>query len=517
MPCFARSLSGARYFCSVLALLVSACGSDSSDPLPPFGPGIDPGTQPDPSNTGTPGVSEPPGGPDQNPGTGDTPNDGVPLGNSGQPPPSGSQPPPAGSEPTPQPPAPGALLERPTRGTSNLFTELLNTPVAEVDQKVITAVNRVFGIGTDEQTQPPSEDGFRIYYELPQDRSMAYIWAVDSNDIRSEGMSYGMMIALQMDMQQQFDALWKFARTFMQYPANSDVTAWRYYFRWQGSVNTSNPQNWQVNYGATTGPAPDGEEYFAAALYLANRRWGSDGAVNYLQDAQNLSRAMLNNQSAGGRTPVINAGSNMIVFFPSGNSANFSDPSYHLPAFYEIFASDGPQEDANRWRQVADVSRGYFVSSAHPTTGLHPDYANFNGTPNAGSPTFRYDAWRVVMNMGVDYSWFSNDARLQTQVNKYHSFFSTRIVEGNVTNQTFNLDGSGAAGGGSTALTATLAAGALASSADNRADYVDNLWKVEQQSGFYRYYQETVYLLGLLATAGLYGYEWAGEAPAQPQ
>jgi oligosaccharide reducing-end xylanase len=389
--------------------------------------------------------------------------------------------------------------------------------VGEVDAKVTTAVNRMFGIGTNEQTQPPvANSGYRLFYELPQDRSMAYIWAVDTNDIRSEGMSYGMMIAVQMDMQEQFDKLWKFARTFMQFPANSNLTSWRYYFRWQGSVNTSNAQNWQVNYGAQTGPAPDGEEYFAAALYLANRRWGSDGGVNYLQDAQNLSSAMLNNPSASGRTAVINAGSNMVVFYPSGGTANYSDPSYHLPAFYELFALDGPQNDSARWRQVANVSRGFFVSSAHPTTGLHPDYANFNGTANTGGSDhddFRYDAWRVVMNMGIDYSWFSTDARLKTQAEKYHSFFGSRIIEGNVRNQTFSLDGSNAAGAGSTALTATLAAGALASAAGNRADFVDNLWKVQQQSGTYRYYQETVYLLGLLATSGVYGYEWAGVAP----
>ena len=36
--------------------------------------------------------------------------------------------------------------------------------------------------------------------------------------------------------------------------------------------------------------------------------------------------------------------------------------------------------------------------------------------------------------------------------------------------------------------------------------------KVGQQSGQYRYYQETVYMLGLLATAGLFGYEWADSA-----
>jgi oligosaccharide reducing-end xylanase len=523
---FARSLSGARYICSVLALLASACGSDASDPVPSFmgpaasKPGELPAT-PAPGST-KPGDGQPPGSVG---GNGDTPTDNLPLDMGGQQPPGsgsvGTTTPPTEDPPTEQTPGetpPEAVLERPTRGTTNLFTDLLGVPVGEVDQKVITAVNRFYGIGTNEQTQPPvANSGYRVYYELPQDRSMAYIWAVDANDIRSEGMSYGMMIAVQMDMQEQFDKLWKFARTFMQFPANSNLTAWRYYFRWQGSVNTSNAQNWQVNYMANTGPAPDGEEYFAAALYLANRRWGSDGGVNYLQDAQNLSSAMLNNQSAGGRTAVINGGSNMVVFFPSGGTANYSDPSYHLPAFYELFASDGPQQDAARWRQIANVSRGFFVSSANPTTGLHPDYANFDGTANSGGSNhnqFRFDAWRVIMNMAVDFSWFSSDARLKTQAEKYHAFFGSRIGNGSVVNQTFNLDGSGAGGGSSTALTATLAAGALASGAANRAEYVENLWNVPQQNGTYRYYQESVYLLGLLATSGLYGYEWAGEAPS---
>jgi hypothetical protein len=76
----------------------------------------------------------------------------------------------------------------------------------------------------------------------------------------------------------------------------------------------------------------------------------------------------------------------------------------------------------------------------------------------------------------------------------------------------FALNGTGASGNGSTELTATLASGALVSAANKRADYVQNLWDVGQQSGQYRYYQETVYMLGLLATAGLFGYEWADSA-----
>ena len=84
----------------------------------------------------------------------------------------------------------------------------------------------------------------------------------------------------------------------------------------------------------------------------------------------------------------------------------------------------------------------------------------------------------------------------------------------NIPNALFQLNGTVAADdtGPSTALAATLAAAARASSAQNRADFVENLWNTPQQSGTYRYYQETVYTLGLLATAGWFGYEWA---PAQ--
>jgi oligosaccharide reducing-end xylanase len=418
----------------------------------------------------------------------------------------------AGSDSTVEPDAgPDPDLDLGLAGTTNLFSALLGVSQQEVDAKLQLAVERAFGIGTGEPNFPVRDGGYRLYYQLPQDPSLAFIWAADSTDIRSEGMSYGMMIAVQMDLRSQYDRLWNFAQTYMQYPADSTLTSWRHYFRWTGSVNTSNALNWVVNYDAETGPAPDGEEYFAAALYLADRRWGSDGAVNYRAAADALTSAMLHNPASEGRTPIINATNDQVVFYPEGGAATFSDPSYHLPAFYELFADAGPAADRARWQQIAEVSRQYLVGAAHPVTGLHPDYAGFDGTPTAfgGShDRFQYDAWRVVMNMAIDGAWVGPDARMQTQVEKYHAFFATRLQGSNVENSLFTLDGSVASGNGSTALTATLAAGALVSGAANRAAYVQNLWDIGQQSGPYRYYQETVYLLGLLSTSGHYAQRW---------
>jgi len=513
---------------SALLVLAAACGTssdESSADVPAFSGSVPSasGTEPgavapsDVSSNADPGSM--PGG-NETPASGnEAPNDGIALDPSqGAPmetsPGTAEQPQtPVMPEPeqpeSPAQPAPpiAASPDRPTRGTTNLFTDLLDIPVSEVDARVQLVVDRLFGIGTNESAIPQVNTGYRIYYELPQDPSQAFIWCADANDVRSEGQSYGMMIAVQTNRQAQFDKLWKFAQQRMQFATND---AWNRYFRWQGQV-TVNGNSINVNFGQN-GPAPDGDEYFTAALYLADRRWGSNGAVNYEQEADAIASAMLNNAGTPqGRTAIVNAQSNMVVFFPQGNSAGFSDPSYHLPAFYELFAQDGNAADANRWRQLANVSRQFFVQAANANTGLHPDYANFDGTPNAGSPQFRYDAWRSPMNMAIDYAWTGPDARLQAQVEKYHAFFGSRLGANNIPNALFQLNGTVAAddSGPSTALAATLAAGALASRAQNRADFVDNLWNTPQQSGTYRYYQESVYTLGLLATAGWFGYEWA--------
>ena len=196
-----------------------------------------------------------------------------------------------------------------------------------------------------------------------------------------------------------------------------------------------------------------GIEYFAAALYLANKRWGSAGATNYKLEADNIAGAMLHNTSTSdGRGPIIHASQNMPVFYPQGASGNFTDPSYHLPAFYELFAANGPSADATRWRTVASTSRGFYVTSANATTGLHPDYATFAGAPTTaaagdGHNTFGYDAWRVVMNMAVDYVWGAADSREKTQIEKLQTFFNSYLANGNVTQCLFGVDGSSPSGG----------------------------------------------------------------------
>ncbi len=234
---------------------------------------------------------------------------------------------------------------------------------------------------------------------------LVYVTDWANHDVRTEGMSYGMMIAVQLDKKAEFDAIWNWAMTYMYI---SDPKAPSYeFFAW--SCKTDGTHN-------SEGAAPDGESYFAMALLFASNRWGDGkGIYNYHAEADKLLRAMVHRQpiSAPGKYgphtvgPMMHTDPPMILFVPEVMPDPFTDPSYHLPAFYELWARWGPKEDRAFWARAAEVSREFFVKTANPVTGLAPSYANFDGTPHANrfpqSDEFGYDAWRVASNWSVDW------------------------------------------------------------------------------------------------------------------
>ena len=57
----------------------------------------------------------------------------------------------------------------------------------------------------------------------------------------------------------------------------------------------------------------------------------------------------------------------MVVFSPSSERPQFTDPSYHLPAFYELWARWGPAADRDFWMEAAAASRDFFL--AHRPSG----------------------------------------------------------------------------------------------------------------------------------------------------
>lgn len=366
----------------------------------------------------------------------------------------------------------------------NLFSILLNKNEAEINAKISSAFNQLF-YGNDETE--------RVYY--PVENDMAYIEDILHEDVRTEGMSYGMMIAVQYNKKNEFDRLWKWAKTFMQHKEGQHKDFFAWHCKTDGSIIDSNS-------------ASDGEEWIVMSLFFASARWGNgEGIYNYQSEAQKILNAMLSKVDSSDDknivTNMFNKKEKQVVFVPAGNADDFTDPSYHLPHFYELWARWADKNN-QFWCDAASASRTFLKNAAHPLTGLIPDYANFDGSPadpwKSGSNNFRYDAWRTIMNIAVDYSWFAKDDWQIKECNTLLNFFYDKGIGkyGNL----YTLEGKELLNDHSTGLVAMNAVAALASTNENRKDFVEELWNAEIPSGEERYYDGLLYMFGLMQVSG---------------
>ncbi len=372
-------------------------------------------------------------------------------------------------------PAQGAFA---TGHYPNLFASLLGKSDAEVQAKLDAAWQQLFYGNDDTQ---------RVYYPAPDDT--AYIADVHNRDVRTEGMSYGMMIAVQLNHQAEFNRIWKWAKVHM-YHATGPLKG---YFAWHCRYDGQ-----QID----PGPAPDGEQWFTMALLFAAHRWGNgQGIFDYNAEAQTLLHTMLYNREPDGTNiDMFNHQEHLVRFTPDHWGREFTDPSYDLPAFYGLWAR-WAGADRGFWAEVTTAGRMFFRRAANPKTGLMPDYANFDGTPRdiRGHGDFRYDAWRTLANVAVDHAWFDADPWEVEQSNRVLTFLAAQ--EPNLVNQ-YSLDGRPLSERYSAGLTAMAAVAGLAAKPDLARPFVDALWKMDIPSGPYRYYDGMLYFLALLEVSG---------------
>ncbi len=384
----------------------------------------------------------------------------------------------------------------------NLFAEAGHSPKA-IHAKIDTAYAQLFH--GDPKTQATafaagSNDNGPLMYVTD--------WA--NHDVRTEGMSYGMMIAVQLNKKADFDALWNWAKTYM-YISDPKHPAYGY-FSW--SCKTDGSPNEET-------PAPDGEEYFAMSLLFAGNRWpGGHGIYDYHAEAEKLLTAMRHRAILTGPTrfgprtlgPEVNENNAMILFVPAATPHPFTDPSYHLPAFYELWARWGPAEDRAFWAHAAAASRTLFVKAANPQTGLAPDYSNFDGTPYVTrfpqSGEFGFDAWRTASNWSVDWSWWRKAPAEQELSDRIQKFFAAKGI--GACAPLYTLDGKEAdATPGKihhdlrAGLLGTNTVAGLAATDQARAKlFTDALWNAPIPSGHDRYYDGMLYLMSMMHVSG---------------
>lgn len=384
------------------------------------------------------------------------------------------------SPPAPASAAPAAAFPA---AAPNLFASLLGKSESELDAKLAAAWRHFFE--GDERSQ-------RLYYPVGDD--LAYIADTGNGDVRSEGISYGMMIAVQLNKKAEFDRLWRWANKFMRHADGPRAG----YFAWQCKFDGT---------VIDPGSASDGEAWFAMALFFASLRWGDgEGLLNYGAEARRLLRDMLHKPAVGGITPIFHRGEKQIVFAPTDFAYRFTDPSYHLPAFTELWARWADHADDRRfWAEVTATSRAFFKKAAHPRTGLMPEYSQFDGTPytglefGPGKNDFRFDAWRTLANVGLDHAWWRADPWQVEQSNRVLGFLGGHLPA--VPNQ-FSLDGRPLSTGSSPGLIAMAAVAGHAADAKLARPFVRQLWDMPPPAGRWRYYDGLLYFLSLLQTGG---------------
>ena len=375
----------------------------------------------------------------------------------------------------------------------NLFAEM-GYAQADIDAKLQSAFDGLF-FGPN-----------KVYFEVGDD--MAYISDIKNHDVRTEGMSYGMMIAVQWDKKDIFDRLWRWAKRYMQHQQGPR----KGYFRW--SCKTDGTPNSQ-------GAASDGELYFVTSLIFASNLWGNDTGINYLAEAQNILDCSMQKTGMTDVAPLINIEHKLITFTPDPHGGQFTDPSYHIPAFYEVWAKYADDGRSQFWRDCAKASREYLHKSIHPVTGLNPDYNNYDGSlmrrGGVLGDAFRYDSWRVPMNIALDYSWSCADRQWQQQyANRIQAFLYSQGIDSFV--DQYNIDGSQPAdileAGGykklrhSVGFVATSAAASLAATDVKAREFIDRLWNSRHEpyeDGYFdAYYDGLVRLFAMMHLSGRY-------------
>ena len=280
------------------------------------------------------------------------------------------------------------------------------------------------------------------------------------------------------------------------------------------------------------GAAPDGEEYFALALFFASHRWGDgEGIYEYSKHARKILSEMVHKGEKGHPGfPMFNPDNKQILFVAG---SDFTDPSYHLPHFYELFALWANEEDRGFFKQAAAVSREYLIKACHPVTGMSAEYAEFDGRPfsrklpwtNDRHDCFYSDSYRTAANIGLDYEWFATDVGQCDADLRLVRFLDAK---GDRMDGIFEIDGREAEGRAlhPVGLKATTTEGLLAVAGPYIAKcgtdaallgrempsdiynmtlrWLNCLWDTPLRTGNRRYYDNCLYFFAFLALGGRY-------------
>ncbi len=247
-------------------------------------------------------------------------------------------------------------------------------------------------------------------------------------DAVSEGIGYGMILALYCNDQQYFNLIWDAGESNL-YDSEYNRYNWRIH-----------PDN-RVEPGAAT----DADQDIALCLIFADQLvkknvWNehtSPKGATYAKRANDLINNIWNTMVEDGK------------YLKPGDSWGGKDqlnPGYFAPAFYRVF--DEFEEQDHNWKGLIDECYNIIAKSEGYPKGLISDFTNSEGEPvAAGYNTYAEsrhlykDAIRIYWRLGTDYLWYG-EPRAKTFLKNAIDFIETPEkanffqIDGNVVPET---------------------------------------------------------------------------------
>lgn len=213
----------------------------------------------------------------------------------------------------------------------------------------------------------------------------------------SEGIGYGMLLAVMLDDQHTFDIIYQAANSIA-YDESNGLHHWR--INSDGTI-------------ADEASATDAELDIVAALIFADQRvkngeWQLNSDRPYAEEAQQILDAIYQIHVTDQR--ILQPGT-----LPGFDGINYANPSYFAPAWFRIFDTF---EDGERWQPLIDEGYSLLETSPGAANGLAPDWTSidgeettehcqqFNITLSNCQFSMGYDAIRVSWRIGLDCLWF---------------------------------------------------------------------------------------------------------------
>lgn len=295
-------------------------------------------------------------------------------------------------------------------------------------------------------------------------------------DTVSEGMGYGLLLAVYFNEQSLFNDLFGYVK---KYYNSRGIMGW--HIDANGNISNSD--------GGANG-ATDADEDIALALVFAHKKWGSNSSVKYETEAKNLINSIFNNEVEKG-TYVLKPGD-------TWGGSSVTNPSYFAPAWYRVFAEfTGNQE----WIKVADKCYEIInnVKKYNNNTGLVPDWCTAQGNQASGQGyDFKYDAVRYSWRTAIDYSWYGT-AAAKTNCDAITNFYKKAGVS--QVKDAYSITGNTIGQYHTATFTSCAAAGAMTSDATIAKEFYDECVKVKD-GGDYNYFGNSLRMMILLYTTG---------------